>query len=356
MNLIDSVSSEVEDEKIRRNCQLIKYSSHSLLSSVNDILDFSKIEKKEIRLEKVKFNPLKVLEKVKSSAELRAEEKGLQFVFSKPDNLPGFFIGDETRLVQIVNNVLNNAIKFTANGFVLFKIEGVVHEGNRASLILTVSDSGVGIPKEKMHSIFDSFSQNNIDNKRKFGGLGLGLFIVKTLVDMQGGTVEMKSEVNKGTTCKITIDYDVVEQKIIPVAAAEPEIYDLGGKTILVVEDNAMNQMVIKMITKKWLNTSVLYANNGREGVDAFANNKIDLVLMDLQMPVMDGYEATIAIRNGEAGEENATIPIIAVTADIMETTKDRVFEIGMNDYLSKPVKKETLYEAIQKCFSPVLV
>jgi len=356
MNLTDSVSSAVADEKIKRNCQLIKYSSHSLLSSVNDILDFSKIEKKEIRLERVKFNPLKALEKVKNSAEIRAEGKGLQFVFSKPDNLPDFFIGDETRLIQIVNNVLNNAIKFTGNGFVLFKIEGTVHVNNRVSLMLTVSDSGVGIPKEKMHSIFDSFSQNNINNKRKFGGLGLGLFIVKTLVDMQGGTVEMKSEVNKGTTCKITIDYDVVEEKIIPVADPDDEVCDLGGKTILVVEDNAMNQMVIKMITKKWLNTSVIYTNNGQEGVDAFADNKIDLVLMDLQMPVMDGYEATIAIRNGEAGLENKNVPIIAVTADIMETTKDSVFEIGMNDYLSKPVKKEALYEVVQKCFNSVLV
>jgi two-component system, sensor histidine kinase LadS len=135
----------------------------------------------------------------------------------------------------------------------------------------------------------------------------------------------------------------------LDVVSAEPEVYDLEGKTILVVEDNSINQMVIKMITKKWLNTNVVYANNGQEGLDAFKTNTFDIVLMDLQMPVMDGYEATIAIRNGEIGSAYANIPIIAVTADVMEGTKLRVTEIGMNDYLTKPIKKETLYQAIKK-------
>jgi CheY-like chemotaxis protein len=123
----------------------------------------------------------------------------------------------------------------------------------------------------------------------------------------------------------------------------------LGGKSILVVEDNKMNQMIIDVITKKWLNTKALYVNNGQEALEAFETNHFDIVLMDLQMPIMDGYEATVAIRNGEAGAHNCNIPIIAVTADVMETTKNRVKEIGMNDYLSKPIKKETLYKAIKK-------
>jgi CheY-like chemotaxis protein len=135
------------------------------------------------------------------------------------------------------------------------------------------------------------------------------------------------------------IDFDIIESGRTEVLSSEPPIYDLGGKTILVVEDNAMNQMV-KNDYQKWLNTTVLYANNGQE-VRCFKTNKIDIVLMDLQMPVMDGYEATIAIRNGEVGVENATIPIIAVTADVMESTKSRTAEIGMNHYLSKPIKKK---------------
>lgn len=348
MNLIDSISNEVEDEKIKKNCQVIKYSSHGLLSSVNDILDFSKIEKKELKLEHAAFSPLQLLDRIGRNAEIRAQDKGLEFHFSKRDSFPHLLMGDENRLSQVVNNVLSNAIKFTSEGFVKFEIETQLKEDNRASLIISVTDSGVGIPKEKLDSIFGSFSQNSIDNKRKFGGLGLGLYIVKTIVEMQNGTISMNSYAGKGTSCKITIDFDVVEQKKLETVSLEPVVYDLGGKMILVVEDNSMNQMVIKMITKKWLNTTVIYANNGQEGLDAFKTNVIDLVLMDLQMPVMDGYEATIAIRNGEVGHDNANIPIIALTADVMESTKLRVAEIGMNHYLTKPINKETLFQVIK--------
>lgn len=349
MNLIDSVSNEVQDEKTKKSCQIIKYSSHSLLSSVNDILDFSKIEKKQLKLENKAFNLSKVLLNLKNDAEVRARDKGLDFQFSILNDIPETIKGDETRLEQIINNVLSNAIKFTSDGFVSFTISAHVASAARMSLIVKVSDSGVGIAKEKMESIFDSFSQNNIDNKRKFGGLGLGLFIVKTLVDMQGGKIKMQSVLGEGTNCEIIIDYDIVALGKTKTILPKPIVYDLGGKTILVVEDNAMNQMVIKMITKKWLNTVVLFANNGQEGLDMFKSNKIDLVLMDLQMPVMDGYEATIAIRNGLVGLENARIPIIAVTADVMEGTKERVAIIGMNHYLSKPLNKELLYEIIKE-------
>ncbi|MFB0911171.1 MAG: ATP-binding protein [Flavobacterium sp.] len=348
VNLTDSISSEVEDEDIRKKCQIIKYSSRSLLGSINDILDFSKIEKKELKLEKTQFSPLKVFESLKNNAEIQAKDKGLDFRFSFANDVPKLVKGDENRLAQILNNVLSNAIKFTPTGYVNFDVSLLVKTESRVSFIMQVSDSGIGIPKEKINTIFDSFSQNNIDNKRKFGGLGLGLFIVKTVVDMQGGIIKMESVVGKGASCTITLDFDIVESERCEVVSSESPIYDLGGKTILVVEDNAMNQMVIKMITKKWLNTTVLYANNGREGLDVFKTNKIDIVLMDLQMPVMDGYEATIAIRNGEVGAENATIPIIAVTADVMESTKSRTAEIGMNHYLSKPIKKEVLYDVVK--------
>ncbi|CAM4157778.1 hybrid sensor histidine kinase/response regulator [Flavobacterium weaverense] len=349
MNLIDSISTEVEDEKIHKKCQIIKYSSNSLLSSVNDILDFSKIEKDELKLEVMPFDFSKVLENLNFNASNIAAEKGLSFEFSKSNSVPNFLIGDEARLTQIINNVLNNAIKFTSEGGVKFTVDSAIKSQNRASLKFTVVDSGIGIPKNKIDSIFDSFSQNNIDNKRKFGGLGLGLYIVKTLVDMQNGTIKMTSEINKGTTFEIMLDFDVEVKEEVVIVEQVPIACDLKGKSILVVEDNPINQMVIKMITKKWLNTEVAYANNGEEAIDLLKKSHFDIILMDLQMPVMDGYEATIAIRNGQAGVKNTNIPIIAITADVMEGTKQRVSEIGMNDYLSKPVKKEILYESILK-------
>ena len=349
-NLIESASAEVKDKKTKKNCDVITYSAQSLLGSVNDILDFSKIEKNELRLEKKEFDVLNIFRNVRHNAKLKSKDKGLKFKFKKPELQSLVIIGDENRLFQILNNVLNNAIKFTTEGSVEFKVEIEMKSDTLASIKMIVSDTGVGIAKEKKDSLFDSFSQHSIDNKRKFGGLGLGLYIVKTLVDMQGGHIAIDSELGKGTVCTIILDYEIPEKKTVAApVVTEAAVCDLGGKTILVVEDNAMNQMVIKMITKKWLNTVVIYANNGQEGLDAFAANRIDLVLMDLQMPVMDGYEATIAIRNGQVGEQNATIPIIAVTADVMESTKQRVAEIGMNHYLTKPINKEVLYQTIKQ-------
>jgi signal transduction histidine kinase/ActR/RegA family two-component response regulator len=349
MNLNRDILEKNIDTSINKKCENIQNSSENLLNSINDILDFSKIEKKELKLDNLAFNPLQTLTRIRKTQELRVTEKGLKFNFSESEGFPNLVIGDESRFSQIINNLLNNAIKFTSVGFVDFDIKSEVIPNNKVRITVSITDTGVGIENEKIDRIFDSFSQNSIDNKRAYGGTGLGLYIVKSLIDMQGGIVEVKSLLGKGTKFKISIDFDVVVQSQMEIVAAVPAVYDLGGKSILVVEDNKMNQMIIDVITKKWLNTKVLYVNNGQEALEAFETNHFDIVLMDLQMPIMDGYEATIAIRNGEAGANNCNIPIIAVTADVMETTKNRVKEIGMNDYLSKPIKKETLYKTIKE-------
>ncbi|MFV8379825.1 response regulator [Flavobacterium sp. LB3R33] len=349
MNLNRDILEKNIDTSINKKCENIQYSSENLLNSINDILDFSKIEKKELKLDNLAFNPLQTLIRIKKTQELRVTEKGLKFNFSESEGFPNLVIGDESRFSQIINNLMDNAIKFTSVGFVDFDIKSKVIPNNKFRITVSITDSGIGIENEKIDRIFDSFSQKSIDNKRAYGGIGLGLYIVKSLIDMQGGVVEVKSVLSKGTNFKISIDFDIVVQSQMEIVAAVPAVYDLGGKSILVVEDNKMNQMIIDVITKKWLNTKVLYVNNGQEALEAFETNHFDIVLMDLQMPVMDGYETTIAIRNGEAGANNCNIPIIAVTADVMETTKNRVKEIGMNDYLSKPIKKETLYKAIKE-------
>jgi signal transduction histidine kinase/ActR/RegA family two-component response regulator len=348
MSLTDVIANESDASKVKSNCEIIKYSSQSLLSSVNDILDFSKIEKEELKLEFAPFEPIKILDQIKNNATSVAKDKGVNIKYTIENEVPLYVNGDATRFGQIANNIINNALKFTNKGDVKINLNWKKTSGNQIKLELKVTDTGVGIPKEKMNSIFDSFSQESINNKRKFGGLGLGLFIVKNLVDLHKGTVDIKSQQGLGTICTIDLFYDLAPTENKTIAIIPTEDYDLKGKRILVVEDNAMNQMVIKMITKKWLNTVVEFANNGEEGVDQLKNNPFDIVLMDLQMPVMDGYEATIAIRKGEAGENNKNIPIIAVTADVMESTKERVMEIGMNKYLSKPVNKDVLFENIK--------
>ncbi|NNT72975.1 response regulator [Flavobacterium sp. IMCC34852] len=349
LNTAKSMAKDSNDKQIQDGSQIIKYSTYSLLSSINDILDFSKIEKNEIKLELSDFDLVRTVEHIANNFAREASDKGLDFTFHKGDDLPEMVNGDSVRLNQILHNILSNALKFTHEGFVKFKIEAKKTKDNKVQIIFTVSDTGVGISKEKINSIYDSFSQEGINNKRKFGGLGLGLYIVKHLVDLHKGKIKIDSTVDLGTVCEIQLTYEKVEvikpMETVVEATAE---YDLKGKAILVVEDNAMNQMVIKMITKKWLNTTVDFANNGEEGVKKLTENHYDIILMDLQMPIMDGYEATIAIRNGEAGENKKSIPIIALTADVMETTKSRVIEIGMNKYLSKPVDKDLLFEIIK--------
>ena len=349
LNTAKSMANESNDKQVQSNSQIIKYSTYSLLSSINDILDFSKIEKNEIKLEFTDFDLVKTVEHIANNFTREATDKGLDFTFQKGEDLPEIIKGDNVRLSQILHNVLSNALKFTNEGFVKFKLEAKKEKGNKVIITLTVSDTGVGISKEKISSIYDSFSQEGISNKRKFGGLGLGLFIVNHLVDLHKGKIKIDSTTGLGTVCEIELPYETVEviKPTVEEATAALE-YDLKGKAILVVEDNAMNQMVIKMITKKWLNTTVDFANNGEEGVKKLTENHYDIILMDLQMPIMDGYEATIAIRNGEAGENKKSIPIIALTADVMETTKTRVIEIGMNKYLSKPVDKDLLFEIIK--------
>lgn len=348
MNFIESIEGETDSKSIQEKCEVIRSSSSSLLSSVNDILDFSKIEKEEIKLEEAEFNLHQLLEEVRGDISQRAKSKNLDFQIFLPKELPKTLKGDSSRIRQIIMNLLCNALKFTNEGIVKFRVESFVENG-KVNLTFIISDTGEGIAKEKIDRIFDSFSQQSIDNKRKYGGLGLGLYIVKALVTLHKGSVEIQSIENQGTVCtvKLSLEEVVKREEVLETATKE---YNLKGKRILVVEDNAMNQMVLKMITKKWLNTEVDYAFNGEEGLQMMHQSKYDIVLMDLQMPIMDGYEATIEIRKGNSGVNDKNIPIIAVTADVMETTKDRVKEIGMNYYLSKPINKDVLFETIQKC------
>lgn len=348
MNFIESIDAETDSKSVNEKCEIIKSSSSSLLSSVNDILDFSKIEKDEIKLEVTDFNFYELLEDVRRDIDVRSKTRNLDFQFSKQADLPKMISGDSSRIRQIIMNLLCNAVKFTNDGFVKFNVTSENSNG-QVHLKFIISDTGDGISQEKIESIFDSFSQQSIDNKRKYGGLGLGLYIVKALVELHNGSIDIQSIVNQGTVCTVKISVGEVEVKE-PKIESEGKEYNLNGKRILVVEDNAMNQMVLKMITKKWLNTEVDYAFNGEEGIAMMQKTKYDIVLMDLQMPIMDGYEATIEIRKGNSGLNDKDIPIIAVTADVMETTKERVKEIGMNFYLSKPINKDLLFETIQKC------
>lgn len=344
MGLADTMANEAAEEKVRNTSNVIKASSIRLLNLINDILDFSKIEKGELKLEKEVFDPVQIMEQLQISYRNQAEEKGLSFEYHIKNTTTGVVIGDANRLAQIVNNILDNAVKFTPEGSVRVELETRTAGKDTLEFILKVSDTGIGIATEKMETIFESLTQESINNKRKYGGLGLGLYIIKVLVDMHKGRIQMESKRGVGTTCILKLSYPMVSKPVTQPKQYSVDRYDLQHKHILVVEDDPINRMVLKMILSKWEGTKVSYANNGAEALDLLKENLFDLVLMDLQMPVMDGYEACIAIRKGEAGLENKNIPVMAVTADVMESTKQRVIDIGMNDYLAKPVDKEKLY------------
>ena len=344
MGLSDTMANESTEQKVRNTSKVIKASSVRLLNLINDILDFSKIEKGELKLENEVFDPMEIMEQLQVSYRNQAEEKGLSFEFHTKNNINGAVIGDSNRLAQIVNNLLDNAIKFTPQGSVRVDLETREGTGNTLELILKVTDTGIGIAAEKMETIFESLTQESINNKRKYGGLGLGLYIIKVLVDMHKGKIHMESNRSVGTTCILSLSYPLAQKPVALPKQFPVDGYDLQDSHILVVEDDPINRMVLKMILTKWEATRVSFANNGAEGLEKLQEQPIDLVLMDLQMPVMDGYEACMAIRRGEAGKDNKNIPIIAVTADVMESTKQRVKDIGMNDYLAKPVHKEKLY------------
>ncbi|WP_051227820.1 hybrid sensor histidine kinase/response regulator [Gillisia sp. JM1] len=344
MGLADAMANETNEQKVRTTSNLIKASSVRLLNLINDILDFSKIEKGELKLENEVFDLMEIMEQLQISYKNQAEEKGLSFEFHTNNLVTEAVVGDTNRVAQIVNNLLDNALKFTPDGSIRLDLETRKGNLNTMDLLLKVTDTGIGIPTEKMETIFESLTQESINNKRKYGGLGLGLFIIKVLVDMHKGEIQIQSKQGVGTTCILKLSFPLANKPAALSKLTPIQTYDLKGSHILVVEDDPINQMVLKMILKKWNGTQVSFANNGAECLEKLQEQAFDLVLMDLQMPIMDGYEACIEIRKGEAGTYNKNIPIIAVTADVMESTKQRVKDIGMNDYLAKPVHKDRLY------------
>tara|TARA_R110002049_G_scaffold26294_1_gene91663 strand:+ start:550 stop:2964 length:2415 start_codon:yes stop_codon:yes gene_type:complete len=351
IGLTQSIREINKEESINSNLDVIQYSSMGLLGAIDDVLDYSKIEKGELRLEEVPFDLKKMVHQLAASFERQAKDNGLEFIFEEVGNLPELLIGDKRRMEQIIQNLLKNALKFTLKGKIGFKVEAIEIPNDQVLLNIQVTDTGVGIKEKKLERLFASFTQGQNDDKRKFGGLGLGLCIVKALVDLNQGKIEVQSEEGVGTTVSLQINKTLPKNRdgANSFDYAKSGVFDLENKRILIVEDNALNQMVLKVLIGNWKNSSFEIANNGQEAIDLLKVKPFDVVLMDLQMPVMDGYEATTAIRVGAAGTSMSKVPIIAVTADVTQKARFRVLEVGMDDYMTKPINKEELYNKIKK-------
>jgi len=352
MNAIVGFAGLLKDTKLDYTqadfVNTIKTAGEDLLVIVNDILDYSKLEAGMMRIESHEFVLDDVLTNVRKLFEQKAAEKELGWQVVLSPDVPQSLIGDSTRLNQILVNLVGNALKFTETGWVKVKVTAGVKQDNKQRIIFTVSDTGIGIPAAKVDAIFERFEQLNNEATRRQTGTGLGLAIVKNLVDIQHGSIRVESTEGKGTSFVFELPYLVGVEKEQKTAAPMEVVGQnvsavkvLHG-TVLLVEDNPMNQKLAAFILKKW-GIDFDLANNGIEACEMVAKKPYQLVLMDIQMPEMDGYQATIKIRN----ELKLTVPIVALTAHAVAAEVEKSKQLGMNGYLTKPFNEEALYRQL---------
>ncbi len=330
--------------------EVLKYSSDHMLVLINDILDFNKIEAGKVVLENDGFNLLETIEKMKSFFLWEASSKGLHFEVNADNILNRTVKGDVTRIRQVITNLISNAIKFTEKGFVIFSVEILEQLSEKqCRLRFSISDSGIGIEDNKLEKIFESFGQADQTTIRKYGGSGLGLTISKRLITLMGSELKVESTPEEGSKFwfDLVLDCSLTEQ-ILPVQKNINDMVAFKQLAVLVAEDNPINMLVVCKMLEKW-NVVVHRAKDGSEAVELVGKNKFDLVLMDLQMPVMDGLTATKFIR-----EKNNSIPIIALTATTDESLTQNLHEKGINDIVQKPFVPEDLYNKIKNLVADI--
>ncbi|MBF0118336.1 MAG: response regulator [Desulfobacterales bacterium] len=331
----------------------IKSSAKGLLGIINDILDFSKVESGKIEFEITDFKLLDIIENVSSMFSHKAEEKGISFITSISENIPPVLYGDPLRLSQILINLVNNAIKFTDKGEIVVRIELIEKLPQKILLKFLVNDSGIGISQDQISKLFTKFSQVDATTTRKYGGTGLGLAICKQFINMLGGEIGVESKIGNGSTFYFTMEFGYVEsdsfQNKDSLYKKDITLETILGSRILLVEDNSINQQVAKEILEN-AGMVVDIAGNGEKAVWAVSTSNYDAVLMDVEMPVMDGYQATKLIRSEQ---KFSGLPIIAMTAHAVSGYKEKCLDVGMNDYITKPIETETLFETLLKWIKP---
>jgi PAS domain S-box-containing protein len=339
----DMVAEQKEDFKILRS------SADHLLSIVNDILDLSKIESGKISINETYFNIRDLILEQVQLQNNNAKKKDLKLNVSFDSNLPVNIYGDDFRLKQIISNLISNAIKFTEIGQISFTAEIETENEEKYDFLFAISDTGIGVPFDKKEMIFETFTQASNDTTRLYGGTGLGLSIVKNLVEVQGGKIWLESEINKGSTFFVRIPFKKKPTDSIKTIIKAKKNYDsdLVGIKILLVEDNEFNTLVATKTLEKW-GCIIEVAENGKEALNKIEFNIYDVVLMDIQMPEMDGYETTRKIRSHKI-ENVSSLSIIAMTAHAFEGIEEKCKNVGIDDYISKPFVRQQLYDKITK-------
>ena len=321
--------------------QAIQTSADGLMVIINDVLDMSKIKSGKFSVENISFNLDQVLDSLRKSLTFKAEEKGIYFHCSREEKIHPFLIGDPTRLTQILTNLVSNAVKFTTKGGVEINVTLLESKHKMDRLRFEVVDTGVGIDKENLANIFESFTQEDETITRKFGGTGLGLAISRQLVEIFGGTLDVQSEKSKGACFSFILDMEhgeAFETEQVKIIGEK----DLTDCRVLLVEDNEINSYLAITILEKW-NAIVATAENGFKAIEQLEKSEFDIVLMDMQMPTMDGIQATAHIRD----VLKLDVPIIALTANAVKGEREKCIDAGMDDYISKPFEPDELFSKI---------
>ncbi|MBK7571235.1 MAG: tetratricopeptide repeat protein [Bacteroidetes bacterium] len=332
----------------------IKLSANNLMVIINDILDFSKINAGKIEFSENEFHFRNLIKGIIQILQVKADEKKIQLGCTIDYNLKDKLIGDPIRLNQILVNLLGNSLKFTEKGKVSLDIRLLEQKDNVCRIRMKVTDTGIGIPDNKLTSIFETFEQAD-NNKRRYEGTGLGLTIVKQLVELQGGSISVKSRLNEGSEFSVDLSFrmgknDVVPEKTQMLEEIQPG--DYSHVQVLIVEDNRVNQLLIKNMLKKFGFEQLDTSANGRNALEKLRENNYDVILMDIQMPEMDGYEITREIRL-RLRKEMRNVPVIAITADASDKEKAKAKEAGMDDYVVKPYTPEELFSVLLKYVKP---
>lgn len=348
LNAINAIAHLLLEEKPKKSqinyLESLQFSGNYLTTYINDFLEINKIDSHKVEIENINFNLKLLLENIQNSLKELASTNNNNLKLEIDENLPNYINGDPKKLSQILMNLINNAIKFTSNGDVnvIVKLNSI--EDKTVIVFFEVKDSGIGIPEDKLESVFDRFSQGSNEINKKYGGSGLGLTIVKKLVEILGGTVHLHSVVDQGSSFTFELPFEVSQK---PIKEVKKTVINNDsvfiGKKILVVEDNKINQMITKkMLENKGIHCEIV--DNGEESIKISKNQKFDLILMDIHLPGINGTIATEKIR-----EFDSTTPIIALTAISLYENKKNLLDFGINDVITKPFLPDDFYATLTK-------